>query len=164
MKRFTFIFALLLATTTMMAKKFTLGKLKFETLSDTEVVLVKANKKIINANITSSVTYRGTTYRVTKIGGEAFRHCKSLTSVTIPNSVTLIGERAFSGCSSLTSITIPNSVISIGGYAFEVCTGLTSITIPNRVRSIGKGAFRGCFGLTSVTIGNSVTSIGSSAF
>ena len=136
MKRFTFIFALLLATTTMMAKKFTLGQLKFEILSDTEVVLVKANKKIINADITSSVTYKGATYRVRKIGEWAFQGCKSLTSVTIPNSVTRIENGAFADCSSLTSVTIPNSVTEIGHWAFEVCTGLTSITIPNRVRSI----------------------------
>ena len=92
--------------------------------------------------IPSSVTNNGTTYSVTSIGGGAFHHCSSLTSVTIPNSVTSIGFGAFSDCSSLTSVTIPNSVISIGGAAFRNCSGLTSI-VSNAVvpPAIGNEAF-----------------------
>ena len=101
---------------------------------------------------------------VTSIGGDAFRDCTGLTSITIPNSVTSIGGEAFRGCTGLTSITIPNSVTSIGTWAFAYCTGLTSITIPNSVTSIGVGAFEGCNGLTSITIPNSVTSISNWAF
>ena len=56
---------------------------------------------------------------------------KSLTSVTIPDSVTNIGADAFSGCSSLTSVTIPNSVTSIGSGTFYGCTSLTSVIFKN---------------------------------
>ena len=61
------------------------------------------------------------------IAGGAFYNCKSLTSVTIPNSVTSIGDYAFRGCESLTSVTIPNSVTSIGSFAFDGCFKLTSV-------------------------------------
>ena len=115
-------------------------------------------------NIPSSVTYNGTTYSVTTIGGNAFRDCSGLTSVTIPNSVTSIGSGAFSNCSGLTSVTIPNSVTSIGESAFNWCSGLTSVTIPNSVTSIGRNTFCNCYRLTSVTIPNSVTEIGNYAF
>ena len=117
-----------------------------------------------NLVIPSSVTYGGTTYPVTDIGGAAFYGCTGLTSVTIPNSVTSIGNYAFRGCTGLTSVTIPNSVTSIGNSAFQGCYGLTLVTIPNSVTSIGNDTFSDCRGLTSVTIPNSVTSIGSSAF
>ena len=95
---------------------------------------------------------------------EAFRWCKSLQGVTIPNSVTSIGDEAFSGCESLQSVTIPNSVTSIGNEAFSDCESLQSVTIPNSVTSIGGGAFSGCVSLQSITIPNSVTKIGDGAF
>ena len=70
---------------------------------------------------------------MTDIGWGAFEYCKSLTSVTIPDSVTSIGDWAFSGCSSLTSVTIPDSVTAIGRGAFLGCSSLTSVTIPRIV-------------------------------
>ena len=87
-------------------------------------------------------------YTVTSLGEFAFRGCRSLTSVTLPESVTSIGEWAFYDCRSLTSVTLPESVTSIGSDAFNWCTGLTSVTIPESVTSIGYSAFYDCRGLT----------------
>ena len=97
-------------------------------------------------------------------GYSPFYNKRTLTSVTIGNSVTSIGNYAFQNCSDLKSVTIGNNVTSIGRYAFNGCSGLTSIEIPNGVTSIGWYAFSGCSDLKSVTIGNGVTSIGDYAF
>jgi len=76
--------------------------------------------------------------------------CRSLESVTIPNSVTCIGESSFFSCSSLKSVVIPNSVTSIGDNAFSCCTSLESVTIPNSVTCIGNYAFTSCTSLNDV--------------
>ena len=140
MKRTTFILTLLLSAVTMMAEKFTLGKLSFKTLSDTVVMLVDADNSITNIYLNSPITYQGKSYSITSIGEYAFADCFSLTSITIPNSVTSIGTGAFNGCESLTSITIPNSVTSIGYYAFYYCESLRSVTVPSHTK-IGTDAF-----------------------
>ena len=63
---------------------------------------------------------------VVEISGDgdrfAFAYCKSITEVTIPNSVTRIIDNAFFGCISLTSVKIPNGVKSIGYRAFGFYT------------------------------------------
>ncbi len=102
-----------------------------------------------NLVIPSTVSYGGVTYSVTTIYRYAFYHCRSLTSVTIPNSVTSIECYAFLDCRSLASVTIPNSVTSID-RAFENCDSLTSVTIPNSVTTISSSAFRDCSNLTTI--------------
>ncbi len=112
----------------------------------------------------ASVKYLGTTYNTRIINSEAFRNCKTITSINIPSSITKISNYAFSGCSSLASVTIPSSVTTIGYYAFGGCSSLTGVTIPSSVTEIGYYAFGGCSSLTSVTIPSSVTRICNSAF
>ena len=56
------------------------------------------------ARIVSSITYKGNTYEVNRIGFQAFANCTKLVSVIIPNSVTEIGVYAFDGCSGLKEV------------------------------------------------------------
>lgn len=106
----------------------------------------------------------GTSVGTTEIGDGAFKMSKTLTSLTIGDSVESIGEEAFFACTGLTSVSIGDGVTSIGRNAFTFCTSLTSVSIGDGVTSIGKEAFDGCSGLTSVTIPDSVDNIGNNAF
>ena len=104
-----------------------------------------------DTDITLPVNYNGENYVIIKY---AFCGFKSLTSVTIPDSVTSIGSNTFYNCDSLTSVTIGNSVTSIGNSAFNDCNSLTSVTIGNSVTSIGPYAFAYCSSLTIVEFKN----------
>lgn len=131
--------------------------------------------------IPEKITVDGVEYSVTRIGYEAFRECKALTSVKMPSVTSIgscafylcsitsvdmplvssLGSEAFYGCSSITSVAMP-SVTSIGLCVFEDCSSLTSVVMPS-VKSIEGNAFYECTRLTSVYM-PSVTSLGNSAF
>ena len=143
--------------------------------------------------IPDSVTYSGTTYRVTSIGDYAFYDCSDIQRlVIIPNSVTSIGHYAFYNCSGIDSLYIGSGVTSIVSSAFYGCTGLEymyynarnlnstndyssflngtvnnfrTLVIGDSVRTIPSHCFRGRSSIDStVVIPDSVTSIGGYAF
>lgn len=114
-----------------------------------EVIL----KKVYEGDIIipETVVSNRASFLVTSIGENAFFSCKSLTSITLPNSIKSIGMGSFTYCESLTSITIPDSVKVIANMAFYHCSSLTEITIPNSVKSLGYDVFSNCISLKTIT-------------
>ncbi|MGN0845828.1 MAG: leucine-rich repeat protein [Kiritimatiellia bacterium] len=108
---------------------------------------------------------------VTHVESDAFRGCRSLTSVTIPASVREIGEEAFATCSSLTSIVVDAAnplYVSQDGVLFskdrrtlvKVPCGISgAYEIPSGVSEVEYDAFGGCAALESLTISASVDEI-----
>ena len=76
------------------------GDFEYEVLDDDTVSLTKYIGQGGDVVIPSKIEERD----VTKIGNKAFRYCKTITSVIIPNSVISIGNEAFSVCSSMETI------------------------------------------------------------
>jgi hypothetical protein len=134
-------------------------------IKDIAKVISEAGK-YVSLNLTGSP--------LTEIPKDAFRDCKTLAGITIPEGVTSIGVEAFRGCTSLTSVTIPAS-LTTGAGEFSL-PNLTDIKVaagnPNYVSEGGIlynktkteliFAVKGIKG--SITIPADVTSIGYSAF
>ena len=171
-KLFTLLLAFM-AATTLLAHDFEVNGIYYNILDDkTNEVEVTWRGALSTSYeeyigyiaIPESVTYEGTTYRVTEVGVGAFQGCTNLTSVMLPNHVTSIGDNAFWGCSGLEFVTIPDSLSWIGERGFYECTNLTTIILPNTMKSIPECVFANCTSLNHVTIPNSITFIGDGAF
>ncbi len=160
---------------------------------DNEAVVAKQLNTLSEANIPSTITYKGKEYNVTSISDEAFADCKSLRTVVIPDSIIRVGKNAFNGCNYLTYITsngfkylgnsnnphlylldvtnteITSAIISnnckiIGYEAFADCALLATIKIPDSVTNIGYKAFSNCSSLTDIQMPNSLVYLGDKAF
>ena len=94
----------------------------------------------------------------------AFRSCKSLTSVDLSSLTKVSGQYAFSNafyeCPNITSIDL-SSLTNINytnafAYAFSGCTSITSVSFPSLSTVDGSnaftGVFNGCTKLTSVSL------------
>ncbi len=126
--------------------------------------------------------------RDSTVGRDAFRGCKSLTSVSFPHPITYVYEYAFadtaisafdaeklqtieygafSNCASLSSFPLENNweLTEIEGGAFSG-SGLESIYIPAQIESIESELFQNCRNLSTVTFPSNsrVKFIGDSAF
>ena len=103
-------------------------------------------------------------HAVSRIDEEAFKNCRTIKSVIVPDSVEYVFTSAFENCTSLISVVIGNSVKSLNLWTFVNCTSLTSVVLGDSLESIGDGAFRGCIALESIEIPDSVTTIERTAF
>ena len=99
----------------------------------------------------SDITEYGVRAGTTSIESLAFRKCRLLSCVTLPEGLLTIGDAAFSYCSSLRQIQIPASVEYIGIAAF--CkSGLVTIQFLGIPKVIEAYAFEGCEQLIDIVV------------
>lgn len=112
--------------------------------------------------IPATVDNGGKTYTVTKVGDSAFRN-SILTSIDIQADVVTIGNDAFRGCKRLSKVQLPETLETIGTYSFGA-SGLDSIAIPEKVKEIPMMAFKGCTNMTKVKLPESLLRINNYSF
>ena len=78
--------------------------------------------------------------------------------------VTSIAEAFCYDNKTITEITIPDSVTQIASWAFTNCDKVKSITLGNGVTEIGYNAFSGCIALTDLVIGDNLKTFEESCF
>ncbi|MBR5209732.1 MAG: leucine-rich repeat domain-containing protein, partial [Paludibacteraceae bacterium] len=165
--------------------------LKYVILKDkkNEVTVSAANNSLSGeVEIPETVEINGVKYTVTAISANAFKNCKYLVSLSIPNTITTIGDSPFYSCDNLRyneydnanylgneknpylvlvsakdteikTIEINNDCKIIGWSAFSCCYNLNSVFIPNSVVEIGSSTFMDCNGMTAIRLSNAITSI-----
>lgn len=88
-----------------------------------------------------------------KIGKEAFRGCKYLKRVIIPDTIEVIEADAFYQCPNLETVILPPNFKKIPKRCFGECSSLTNIDLTN-IEVIEKEGFAGCLRLENVNIKN----------
>ena len=100
------------------------------------------------------------------VNNEAFKDCKSLKRVVIPEDSELqsIGYNAFGGCASLETFDWPKSLKVICARAFGGCESLKSFAGATSVEEIRDSAFWNCRSLATVELPSGLRQVGAFAF
>ena len=75
---------------------------------------------------------------------------KEITADGFPTNTTMVAAAAFSSCRSLETITLPDTITSLGTSVFAKCLSLKSFKVPDGVTTLPKYAFSGCAELESI--------------
>lgn len=138
---------------------------------DHEVQVLKVyHDKLVEKNITSmeipaNVTDPKTNsmYTVVAVGTPAFKNCKTLKTIKLPDTISNISTDSFENCTSLESIEIPYQVTDVWG-CFRNCTSLKTVKLPSGLKFIGSDTFKGCKTLSEINIPEGVEHIDQAAF
>ncbi|MBR4544581.1 MAG: leucine-rich repeat protein [Oscillibacter sp.] len=90
---------------------------------------------------------------VTRVGNYAFCDCKTITAVTIPQTLKVIGDSAFANCEYLSDIAWTEGLQEIGNYAFTGCIAIKNLSLPKTVSKLGQASFSKCTRLTDFQAG-----------
>lgn len=142
-----------------------IGDLKYQVDTETKEATVTGGvgNNLYSVSIPDSIGYESINYPITRVGKEAFKGYRDLTTVSLGNCLKVIEDNAFEGCVELVKLDMPNSLETIKGGAFASC-GFSVVEIADGVKEIGENAFYSSSTLNSVKIGKSVTTIGRKAF
>lgn len=103
--------------------------------------------------------YQEIIHTLTMYGGNAVitHYTGNAVNLMVPSildgkTVTEIDSDAFYHCDSIISVTLPDTMISIKFHSFYNCLSLTSIYIPKHIENIDAVAFFGCIKLTTILV------------
>ena len=90
--------------------------------------------------------------KVTVIGGGAFRDCKFMLEVILPEGLRHIGDYAFCECRGLSAVELPLSVEVVGNHSFYNCRNLRKLELPAALKYIGDGFIKNCDEINEIVL------------
>ena len=90
----------------------------------------------------------------------AFKDCKALRQVILPDQLVKLQQNTFEGCSALEEVEFGKYLESIGNRAFYNCSSLQLIYLSESLKTIEAEAFLNCGMLEALYIPQTVTTIG----
>lgn len=101
--------------------------------SNSEAVVVSADKKKASYNIPNTVNVKGVKCKVVEIKANTFKASIKLKKITVGKNVKVVGKNAFSGCKKLKKITIKSTVlITVGKNAVKGTDKKLIIKVPKK--------------------------------
>ena len=145
--------------------------------SDTSCNSGYAGAKSVDVIIPDTVVKDGKTYKVVRIGKNAFSGNNNIPSITLGKYVSSVDVTAFRKCANFKEFKVSdgnvyystdNGALYDKGkmylYIYPQAIENTSFTVPETVKTIGTYAFAYAENIEDLYVGRNVTSIGSSAF
>ena len=121
------------------SKKITANKAVYEIdVNGKSVTIIEVDKNVKDFTIKNTINYNGKTYKVTKIGANAFNKCKKLRKVVIGKNITSISKNTFEKCTKLKSIIIKGKKVSLKKNCFKGIAKNAKITVPKTGKSFYK--------------------------
>lgn len=127
-----------------------------EKLDIVEVVIPKEKKSIGAGEFEDCINLNKVTFeegsQVQTIWNQAFKNCRSLKIIELPDSVVTLWNDAFEGCTALKSVKLSNAINDIWNTVFKNCTALEQIVMPSSTKKIWGNVFEGCDNLKTVFV------------
>ena len=101
---------------------------------------------------------------ITVIEDEAFKSCRKLTAIRLPETLAEVGNHVFENCICLTEISLPASIRKMGNAAFIHCLSLSRVTLADGIQSLGESTFLECCSLEEIKLPDSIRTISFSMF
>lgn len=127
----------------------TLDDLTF-TVYDDSATLTKCSTSATGA-IEIPAEYKGKP--VTMIAPSAFKECRRITGILMPDSIETIGKSAFEGTRNIDIINIPKKVCEIPKRCFYACENLGNVILSENIKQAYTDSFHGA-SIDTLTIMN----------
>jgi len=101
---------------------------------------------------------------VSVIGERAFEECGNMLLSKLPDNLTIVKTHAFVGCSSMPLTSLPETITEIGGWAFSRCSSIRLSALPSKLTTIEGGVFAHCPGVAPSELPANIHYIGDWAF